>query len=115
MSDVGLSIIGTECKEACKGEPDLEKRIRKAMKVVAKGHWLFSDDDLLLRGALAGVLLAPETTEEEKTRLTKTLEGLRALSAMMSGVPVDLDAIAEQQKIYEPVPLAKWWHEEKAA
>jgi len=65
MSEVGLNIIATECKSACAGEPDFEKRIQKAMATVAKGHWMFCndhEDDLRFRGALGGVLLAPETT-----------------------------------------------------
>jgi hypothetical protein len=118
MNDtVGLSIIGTECKSACAGEPDLEKRIRKAMAVVANSHWMFCDpgqEDLRFRGALAGVILSPETTEEEKECITRSLKPLRALNALMSGVPVDMGAVLEEQGDKQILPLMKWWHEAKA-
>lgn len=115
MDKAALAIIGSECKSACEGESDFETRIRKAMKVVAKGHWMYSGDDLLLRGALAGVMLASETTEEEKEDIKHTLEGLRTLNAMLSGVPVDLEAFVEKQEERKNVPLIKWWNEAKAA
>jgi len=44
MNDVALSLIGTECKSACAGEPDFEQRVRKAMAVVANGHWMYCAD-----------------------------------------------------------------------
>lgn len=86
------------------------------MKPVANGHWMYvNDEDLCFRGAVAGVLLAEETTEEEKKRLTFTLGQLRSMSAMMSGVPVNIDAVMENPEGIEPVPLVKMWHEAKAA
>lgn len=118
MADVGLSIIASECESACKGEPDLEKRVQKAMAVVAKGHWMYCNDDqddLRFRGALGGVLLAPETTQAEKDRITGTLKQLRSLSALMQGVPVDTEAMLKEQEEHPPLPLVKWWHEAKAA
>ena len=115
INDAGLSLIATECKSACAGEPDLEKRILKAMRPVASGHWMFpSDDDLCFRGAIGGVLLAAETTEEEKARILATLKSLRTVSAMMNGVPVDTDAaFRDMEDGPKQVPLVKLWHEAK--
>lgn len=118
MTDVGLFIISTECKAACEGEPDLEKRIRKSMAAVAKGHWMFCsdhEDDLRFRGAIGGVLLAPETTQEENDRITDTLKQLRSMSALLQGVPVDTETMLQEQKDHPPLPLIKWWHEAKAS
>jgi hypothetical protein len=72
-------------------------------------------EDLRLRGALAGVLMAPETTEVEKKRISDTLASLRACNAMSSGIPVNLDAMAEDLEANPPLPLMKWWNEAKAA
>lgn len=113
--DTALALIGTECKAACAGEKDFETRVKKAMKPVKDGHWMFPDDDISFRGAIAGVLMAEETTQEEKDRIAHTLNGLRSLAALISGVPVDMDAMVEEQSKMEPVPLVKWWHEVKAA
>ncbi len=115
MNNALLSIVAAECKGPCANEPDLLERIKKAMVPVANGHWMVMDDDLCLRGALAAVLLDPETTEDDKRRITFTLEQLRSVSAMMSGVPVDVEqALANPEEI-EPVPLIKLWQEAKAA
>lgn len=118
MSDnVGLSLIATECRSACAGEPDLERRIRKAMDEVAGGHWMFpTDDDLCFRGAVGGVMLSPETTDEEKDRIRATLDQMRGMAAMMQGVPVDTEALLKQMEGGpKPVPLVKIWYEAKAA
>lgn len=113
---VGLALIAHDCKSACAGEPNLEKRIRKAMKEVAKGHWMFPhDDDLCFRGALGGVLLAEETTQEEKDRITASLQSVRAMSAILSGVPVDAGRLLDQMKDGpELLPLLPMWNEAKA-
>ena len=85
------------------------------MKPVANGHWMVTDDDLCFRGAMAAVLLDPKTTEDDKRRITFTLEQVRSIGAMMSGVPVNVEqALANPEKI-EPVPLIKLWQEAKAA
>ena len=112
MSDTGLAIIATECKMACEGEPNLLKRLEKAMNEVANGHWMFpSDDDLCFRGAVGGVLMAEETTDEEKEQLEFSLKQLRNVGAMLSGVPIDMDRLIEDnEKGPEVLPLVKMWH-----
>lgn len=111
MSDPILSIIAQECRGACQDEPDLLERIRKAMKPVANGHWLSPDQDLCFRGAIGGVLLAKETTDEERQRIEFTLVKIRSLNAMAAGVPVDLERVVENPEGIEPVPLFRLWHE----
>lgn len=115
MNNALLSIVATECKGPCANEPDLLERIKKAMVPVANGHWMVADEDTCIRGALAAVLSDPETTEDDKQRITFTLEQIRSVNAMMSGVPVDVEqALANPDEI-EPVPLIKLWQEAKAA
>lgn len=115
MSDAGLAIIAAECKSACANEPDFEQRCRKAMKAVADSHWMFpgpSHEDLRYRGAVGAVLMSPETTDEEKERIKYTLSMQRALSAAMSGVPVNMESVLREG--IEPAPLVAWWHESKS-
>ena len=90
-------------------------RGRAARQPVANGHWTVMDDDLCFRGALEAVLLDPETTEDDKRRITFSLEGLRAVGAMMSGVPVNVEAVLSNPDEIEGIPLIKLWHEAKAA
>ncbi len=113
MNDAMLSIVATECRIACEGEPDFIERIRKAMKPVADGHWMVTDDDTCFRGAIGGVLLAEETTDEEKERISFTLGQIRAIGALQSGVPVDLERMTENPENIELIPLIKLWHEAK--
>lgn len=119
MTDhVGLSIVATECSSACANEPDFEQRVRKAMAVVAKGHWMLYRDDQeqdRFKGALAAVLLAPETTQAEKDRIGSTVRQMGAMSAMITGVPVDLEAVTNDIEANPPYPLRKWWVEAKEA
>ena len=115
MSDVMLSIVAAECRGPCANEPDLLERIKKAMQPVANGHWMVTDDDLCFRGAVAGVLMDPETTEDDKRRITFTLEQLHAIGAMISGIPVDVERALDNPDEIEPLPLIKLWHEAKAA
>lgn len=114
MNDPILSIIAQECRGACREEPDFLERIRKAMKFVATGHWLTIDADLCFRGAVGGVLLAEETTDEERRRIEFTLEQIRSLNAMVAGVPMDLERMGENPEGLEPVPLFRLWQEAKA-
>ena len=114
MNNNLLSIVAADCQGPCTNEPDLLERIKKAMKPVANGHWMVTDDDLCFRGALAAVLLDPETTEDDKRRITFTLEQLRSIGAMMSGVPVDVERVLDNSDEIEPVPLIKLWQETKA-
>lgn len=118
MNDAVLHIIASECCRACEGEQDFEARCRKAMKVVVEGHWMLggnskADEDLCFRGAVGGVLLSKETTDEEKEKITHTLKQLRALSSLLSGLPMDLERMAREQEESPPLPLMKWWHETK--
>lgn len=114
MSDAVLMIIAQECRAACAGEVNLVARLRKAMGAVASGHWLTIDDDMCLRGAVAGVMLADETTDEDKQRIKTTLLQLRSLAALLSGVPVDIESMANSVAEDKPLPLLKLWHEAKS-
>lgn len=110
-----LSIIAAECGAACKDEPDLIKRIKKAMAPVANGHWMSLDEDTNIRGAIAAVLLSPETTEDDKKRIEFTFSQIRALAALTSGVPVNMAAVAANPEEIKPISLVSLWHEVKAA
>ena len=101
---------------ACAGEPDFEQRCRKAMRSVIDGHWMVGDrgpkgEDLCFRGAIAGVMLDPLTTEQEKSDIEFTMRQLQALSGLLNGLPMDITKMANQVKDRKPLPLMKWWHE----
>ncbi len=111
MSDTVLLIAASDIRPACRDEPDLETRIRKAF-AKAQDFWMSTDDDIRFRGALAAVMM--ETTDEaEKDRIVKSVASLRTLSAMLSHVPVDMEAALKEMESFEPLPLMPLWREAK--
>ena len=89
------------------------ERIKKAMRPVANGHWMVTDDDLCFRGALAAVFMDPLTTDEDRQRMEFTLTQMRSLGALMSGVPVDVGRVLDNPDEIDRVPLVKFWNEAK--
>lgn len=108
MSDVALRIAMTEAKAAVEraGDVALEDRLRAAMKATYR-HWMATDEDVQLRAALGGVLLACED-DAEKARLHAEIEQLRLLGAMLSGLPIDPEAI---KPLEEPIGVVRLWRE----
>ncbi len=115
MSDeVMFGIMVTECQGI--DEPDLAERIKACMRRTYD-HWMVIDEDMQFRGALAAAMVLSETGDRE--HIQASLKPLQALSALMSGVPVDLDRVVREQEAakeagQEPIPLRKLWDDVKA-
>lgn len=63
-------------------------------------------DDVMFRTALAAVMLAG--SEDDKDVIERSMKPLRALTALLSGVPIDMAAIPTDKDL---LPLMKLWHE----
>ena len=110
------SIVAADCKEACANEPDLEARIRKAMKPVAKTHWMFASDhqeEVRFKGALAAVLFDPATTPADKDLITRSMKAAATMGALLNGVPVDLEQALKDNE--GCLPLIRMWKDAKEA
>jgi hypothetical protein len=102
-----VMIVVTEAKAAADKHDDLDQKIEAAM-TVAKNHWMVLDENKQFQGAIGGILLSVD--EETQERINAEMASLNILSAMMTGVPVDL----EQVKVPEnPIGLMKRWKELK--
>lgn len=113
MTDAVTAIACIEARDACKGEPDLIERIRKAMRV-CHDHWMERDESRQLQAALAGVLL--ETSDlTEKDRIVRSFKAANRAGAMLqavaAGVPVDLEAMAAEPMDDDLIPIVKLWRE----
>ncbi len=108
QSDTMVSIAAQTAKSVAEKEDTLEGKLRAAMKDTLH-FWLTTDEDIRFRGAVGAVLLC--CSEEEKERLEEELKGLRAISAMTSGVPVDISQVNVPEN---PIQLLKLWKEVKA-
>jgi hypothetical protein len=110
-----MAIAATEARAACKGEPDVIERIKKAMKA-CRNHWMVTDENEQFRAAVAAALL--ESNGEEKDRIERSAKSLSRVSAMLkamqAGVPVDIEAMAAEPQESDLIPLNKLWHETAA-
>jgi hypothetical protein len=107
----GMIIAVHEARDACKGEPDISKRIEKAMRA-CKDHWMETDKQNQFRAALAAAML--ESNEADKDRITRSMDSLRKVGALLgaltAGVPVDFEALASEKTDDDILPLNRMWH-----
>lgn len=105
MSDNLAMLVAMEAKMAIKPEDSLEDQCRAAMKA-AKGHWMVLDEDTQFKGAVAAIYELSD--EETRGRIVVELEALKALSALLSGVPVDFENVTIPDN---PIGLRDLWQE----
>lgn len=110
MNDAVVSICAMEAREACKGEPDLTKRIEKAMKA-SRGHWMETNPSNQFRAAVAAAMLESEGLERD--RIERSAAALKranaAIQAMQAGLSVDLEEALKTDD--DTIPLMKMWRE----
>jgi len=107
MSDVMLALVMTSCQPVVRAEDSLEDRFRAAMKE-ASNHWMVLDRDVQFRGAIGAVYSA--ASEPEKARIDVELKAMKALNALLSGVPINFDAL-ELPPDEERLGLIRMWQE----
>ena len=61
--------------------------------------------------ALGGVILCPETTQDQKDRINITVTTMRRMEAINKGKEVDVEAF--NRDVERCLPLMQWWNEEK--
>jgi hypothetical protein len=111
-----MAIAVTEARTACKGEPNIEQRIKKAMRA-CHGHWMVTNEVQQLNSALAAAALESPIVDE-KNRILRSGSALNklnyALNAAVSGVPVDFTRLVDEiPKEDDRLPLIDWWNETK--
>ena len=104
------AIVAVEAREACKGEPDLTERIKKAMRA-ARQNWMAPPEAEQFRGAIAAAM--SESEGEERELIRRSAEALGKLGAMLqalqAGVPVNFEAM--EPPAADTIPLRKLWDE----
>ncbi len=94
-------------------EGDLKTKLLAAMKAAKQGGsglCILSEDDRF-RIALGATMLRID--ENEKEHLEFEIRNLTSLGAMMSGIPVDVNALLSsvEESEWEPLGLVKLWRE----
>ena len=110
---IELQIAATVISGHVPAKASLENRIKAAMAYAKteecdhEAFWMVRalDDDLRMRAAIAAVYRS--ASDDEKDCIEKSLKVLLSLTAMLRGVPVDV----EQVKSDGTIPLMKIWHE----
>lgn len=87
-----------------------EEIILEAMRAARK-NWMTTNENELFGAAM--ILAYSKLSDADKPRLKASLDGLKALSAMVSGVPVDIEAVIAAQEGIDPLPIIKLWQESK--
>lgn len=89
----------------------LENRLRAAMQATAN-HWMATNEEDQFNGAMQGCARTCDDAEREV--LEAEIERLNLLSAMMSNVPVGIEAItARLEAMPESIGAQKMWREVK--
>lgn len=118
MNDVVMSIAITEARSACKGEPDIIERIKKAMRA-CHDHWMVTKEAQQFNSALAAAALESEPGEKDRILYSgKKFNSLNnAIAAASNGVPVDFSALVAEGEDDKPsdylIPVRKLWDETK--
>jgi hypothetical protein len=102
--DASFMIAVTEATNAAKRKVALIEKVAAAMKVTCN-HWMLTDDTLRFKAAVGGAIIAC-TSSEDRERLVKEMKGLNALSALLTGVPVDFDKVEISEN---PIGLMGLW------
>lgn len=108
MNEVILRIAAAEAESAIMAlgdDADLESRFRAAA-ASTKHNWMAPDEDTAFRAAIAALYIS--APEEDQPRILEEAEALKIISAMLSGIPVDLDAVKMPEN---PIGLMKLWRE----
>jgi len=110
--DTGLAIISTLVRDDIKDVDGWDERFKVACKS-AQGNGIFTDDDLQFRGMIGGCMIAAEDEGDDEmlVRLTEEVRAIKTLSAMLSGVSVDLASV----QLENPIGLVGIWKESKEA
>jgi hypothetical protein len=113
---VEMALAISEARSACKGEPDILERVRKAM-TVCHDHWMCTLEVDQFNSALAAAMLE-SMDEKERDRIARSGRAFNsvnnAFAAMVSGVPVDLEAVAKQAELGDDIiQVHKLWNETK--
>ncbi len=110
MNEALLSIMMAYAKPGLSEIADPKERFEKSANAT-RNFWMGGDEEDWYRGAVAAFMASymDEGNDVMVSRIKSTLDQLRNLNALLSGVPVDLEAMLKKHEEEEPLPLMAWW------
>ncbi len=117
-SELEASIMidgGMVAKDLLEFEGTLEEMILEGWRLVKRNAIFAHDENLQQRAGLAGVMIFLKEADrhEEYRRIEKELEFWKAMSAAISGVPVDFGRLLAEHDEDEVIGISKLWNEFK--
>jgi hypothetical protein len=106
-----VSLVSHECASAIGDERDAKEMLRKAFKA-AKHHWMVTEPDPQLRGALNAVLTKMGDKHPDRERLETEIKLLGQMNAWLRAVQSGLSASPpEIPENFEAFGINGLWHE----
>lgn len=113
--DTALIIAASSIFDVLPRGETLDNRLLFAMRYVrthkADLLWMVGrpGENLMMRSAIGAVIMTAKP--DEVTKIENSLKIMKSLDALLSGVPVDVDALNAQMDAHDTVPIIRLWHE----
>lgn len=106
-----MIVAVTDAVNACRDEPDLIERIKKAM-TRTHNHWMETDEQNQYHAAIVAVWMETKNPNQ-RDRLERSVKALNTLvmvfEAAKLGIPYDIEKIEAPAK--DVIPLNRMWDE----
>ena len=104
-----VAILAALIRGTVPTDGSLEDRILAAFRLARKENFFMVSDSSVQLAALECVAAA--ASEEERERIIDELRIHQALGAAASGIPVDMERLANTSEGVEPIGIVKLWGE----
>jgi hypothetical protein len=101
---IGWAILEREIRDELQAAGTIEEKCRIAFRA-AHNHWMIIGFEDQFKAAVAAVYQHVDHLDQAK--LIRTVTAMGALSAAMSGLPIDVERIETENLL----PLTVWWRE----
>jgi len=113
-----IGLVSASCESAIGDERNTEQMLRKAF-AEAKDHFMVTNTDSQLKGALNAVLLKMGEEHPDRKRLEFEITMLGKLSALLhaaqAGLSVSMpETVEPPTEDYRPIGVMRLWHEVKS-
>jgi hypothetical protein len=105
MKTTLIALVAHSSRQKAKGATTLDDIITRCFEG-AKDHWMATQSEDQFQGAVCAIYEL--ASEEDKPRIKEELHLIRSLSALLTGIPVDLGQVPT---IENPIGLMKRWNE----
>lgn len=109
---MSASVVATILQVECNFTDGMtaEEILKEAMSK-GKNHWMAASENIAFDAVVVVSYL--NMNAKDKVRLKATTDTMKAMDALLSGVPVNMETALERVEGMELFPLRKMWEEAK--